>query len=307
MSDSARDGTAHARAGWGPALRAARQARHVSLRGLQALVSYDFTYLGQVERGEKPGSRELAARCDAALETGGTLTAAYEAGAGAPPASPAAPSAPSAAPSAAPPVPLLRPATGPESCSGACVAAAADRLCVAGADGCRIVPSAGSYGRLLAENRHDLARPRTGRDRARLLGVRGDLALLAGRAALLDQRDPVRARGYLTMARETAAELGSDARAAVATAHLAVVAATEDQPGVAASYLGSARRHAQRTGVALLDAWLAGLRTEGLRGVGGRAAAALEEAGAALERPCTARGAHDAHRGDCPETARRTH
>jgi len=79
VSDSAWGAPHGARAGWGPALRAARQARHVSLRGLQALVSYDFTYLGQVERGEKPGSREVAARCDAALETGGTLTAAYEA------------------------------------------------------------------------------------------------------------------------------------------------------------------------------------------------------------------------------------
>lgn len=304
-------------ADWGAALRAARTAHGVSLRGLQALVAYDFTYLGQVERGEKPGSLELATRCDTALDAGGDLLAAY-AGSAVTASRPTAPHASGAArpgAAAAPARSVKRPAAAGrrppagrrpaavEDCTGACAAAAADRLCVAGPDGCRLLPLPGRMGRLLAENRHELARPGSAQERGRLLGVRADLALLAGRTALLDQRDPVRARGYLTLARETAGELGSDARATAATAHLAVVAASEDRPAVAAGYLEAARRHAGRSGLPLLGAWLDRLDPSRASSLAGRPANGLSEVGAALERPCTARPPAPAE-GACPGGAR---
>jgi hypothetical protein len=304
-------------ADWGVALRAARTAQGVSLRGLQSLVAYDFTYLGQVERGEKPGSLELAARCDTALEAGGTLLAAFPGrsggavlaatgatvgGAGRP-AGTGATSGRAVKVRVRRPAARRRPAGAPvEDCTGACAAAATDRLCIAGPDGCRLLPVPGWIGRLLAENRHALTRPGSAQDRGLLLAVRGDLALVAGRTALLEQRDPVRARGYLTLARETAGELGSDARAAAATAHLAVVAASEDRPAVAAGYLETARRHADRTGLPLLGAWLDRLDPSRSSGLAARSAQGLSEVGAALERPCTARPSAPAE-GACPSGA----
>ena len=62
---------------FGEALRSARQQRRLSLRKLQVLTRYDFTYLGQVERGEKPGSAELAAVCDRTLGMDGLLVETY--------------------------------------------------------------------------------------------------------------------------------------------------------------------------------------------------------------------------------------
>ena len=62
---------------FGEALRSARQQRRLSLRKLQVLTRYDFTYLGQVERGEKPGSAELAAVCDRTLGMDGHLVETY--------------------------------------------------------------------------------------------------------------------------------------------------------------------------------------------------------------------------------------
>jgi transcriptional regulator with XRE-family HTH domain len=62
---------------FGLELRRRRRARGLSLRALQGLVRYDFTYLGQVERGEKPGSVALAATCDVALDAQGRLLALF--------------------------------------------------------------------------------------------------------------------------------------------------------------------------------------------------------------------------------------
>jgi tetratricopeptide (TPR) repeat protein/transcriptional regulator with XRE-family HTH domain len=55
------------------ALRRLRQERRMSLRRLSKLTFYDFGYLGQIERGERTGSAEVAARCDVALQAGGLL------------------------------------------------------------------------------------------------------------------------------------------------------------------------------------------------------------------------------------------
>ncbi len=46
----------------------------MSLRRLSQLTYYDFGYLGQIERGERPGSPTAAARCDTALQASGALS-----------------------------------------------------------------------------------------------------------------------------------------------------------------------------------------------------------------------------------------
>jgi transcriptional regulator with XRE-family HTH domain len=58
---------------FGAALRRLRQERRMSLRRLSKLTFYDFGYLGQIERGERTGSAEIAARCDVALRAEGAL------------------------------------------------------------------------------------------------------------------------------------------------------------------------------------------------------------------------------------------
>ncbi len=64
---------------FGQALRQARQQLGLSLRDLARLVHFDHSYLSQIERGVRPGSAELAKRCDDVLGTGGALLSVYEA------------------------------------------------------------------------------------------------------------------------------------------------------------------------------------------------------------------------------------
>ncbi|WP_272948928.1 helix-turn-helix domain-containing protein [Kribbella soli] len=59
-------------------LRQCRQAVGLSLRQLAARVGYDHSYLSQVERGQRPGSADLARLCDRELGTDGRLTATFE-------------------------------------------------------------------------------------------------------------------------------------------------------------------------------------------------------------------------------------
>jgi transcriptional regulator with XRE-family HTH domain len=66
-----------AEAAFGMQLRQSRQAAALSLRQLATRVGYDHSYLSQVERGQRPGSTQLAQLCDRELNTGTTLTAAY--------------------------------------------------------------------------------------------------------------------------------------------------------------------------------------------------------------------------------------
>lgn len=49
----------------------------MSLRSLAARINYDFGYIGQVERGERSGSEDLARLCDEALGTGRGLQDEY--------------------------------------------------------------------------------------------------------------------------------------------------------------------------------------------------------------------------------------
>ncbi|HZX03697.1 helix-turn-helix transcriptional regulator, partial [Kribbella sp.] len=59
-------------------LRQCRQTAGLSLRQLAAQVGYDHSYLSQVERGQRPGSADLARLCDKELGTAGRLTATFE-------------------------------------------------------------------------------------------------------------------------------------------------------------------------------------------------------------------------------------
>ncbi|WP_432880054.1 helix-turn-helix domain-containing protein [Kribbella sp. CA-245084] len=63
---------------FGTHLRQSRQAAGLSLRQLAARVGYDHSYLSQVERGQRPGSTDLARLCDRELGTGDQLTVAFE-------------------------------------------------------------------------------------------------------------------------------------------------------------------------------------------------------------------------------------
>ncbi|NIK57369.1 helix-turn-helix domain-containing protein [Kribbella shirazensis] len=63
---------------FGSLLRQCRQAAGLSLRQLAARVGYDHSYLSQVERGQRPGSVDLARLCDRELGTDGRLTATFE-------------------------------------------------------------------------------------------------------------------------------------------------------------------------------------------------------------------------------------
>ncbi len=67
-----------AEAAFGVQLRQSRQAAALSLRQLATRVGYDHSYLSQVERGQRPGSAHLALLCDRELNTGSTLTTAYQ-------------------------------------------------------------------------------------------------------------------------------------------------------------------------------------------------------------------------------------
>lgn len=63
---------------FGALLRQCRQAVGLSLRQLAARVGYDHSYLSQVERGQRPGSADLARLCDRELGTGDQLTVTFE-------------------------------------------------------------------------------------------------------------------------------------------------------------------------------------------------------------------------------------
>jgi transcriptional regulator with XRE-family HTH domain len=58
---------------FGEGLRRIRRSHNLSLRRLAKQLHFSYTYIGQVERGEKEGSSALAARCDRALQAGGAL------------------------------------------------------------------------------------------------------------------------------------------------------------------------------------------------------------------------------------------
>jgi transcriptional regulator with XRE-family HTH domain len=60
---------------FGGELRRLRQQRGLSLKKFAQLVHYDPGYVSKIENGNKPPTATFAARCDAALGTGGSLSA----------------------------------------------------------------------------------------------------------------------------------------------------------------------------------------------------------------------------------------
>jgi hypothetical protein len=245
---------------FGPALREVRRARGLSLRGLQALVRYDFTYLGQVERGEKPGSLALATVCDEALTTGGLLAKVFQS----------------------------------ETVAAQKIVSpdVSDSSQGIGGPGSKHFPAqmrGGSPGKIgvdledlrslyhgtysiadltsrvsayLLVNTQSLVGVRTAAGRRRLLVDRADAALLAGRLALFDTWTPFEARGHLTAAVEAAMEAEDDALTAGIFGHLAFLPMREGMPGAAGSYLRLAQSHAARCGVPAIASWVGAVEAE---------------------------------------------
>ncbi|MEU1248903.1 helix-turn-helix domain-containing protein [Micromonospora arida] len=63
--------------GFGGTLRQHRKAAGWSLRKFAELTAYDFGYLGQIERGDRPTNPAVVAAYDRALSAGGALEKAY--------------------------------------------------------------------------------------------------------------------------------------------------------------------------------------------------------------------------------------
>jgi DNA-binding XRE family transcriptional regulator len=79
---------------FGVELRRRRAAAGVSLGQLAGLIHYSKGYLSKIETGEKPPTRDLARRCDAALEAGGQLAGLVSAGPARAPTRPTRPTLP---------------------------------------------------------------------------------------------------------------------------------------------------------------------------------------------------------------------
>ena len=62
---------------FGPALRRLRHQQGLSLRELGRITNYDYSYLAQVERGDRSPNRDLVSACDRALNAGNALMAAF--------------------------------------------------------------------------------------------------------------------------------------------------------------------------------------------------------------------------------------
>ncbi|MFI1183378.1 helix-turn-helix domain-containing protein [Streptomyces sp. NPDC020799] len=62
----------------GAAMRDWRNLRKLSLAKLKALIRYDYSYMGRVERGDQAPSEALVAAYDQALEAGGALVRLYQ-------------------------------------------------------------------------------------------------------------------------------------------------------------------------------------------------------------------------------------
>jgi transcriptional regulator with XRE-family HTH domain len=275
---------------FGQVLRRLRQERRLSLRKMQVLTSYDFTYLGQVERGEKPGSVELAEVCDRALGADGLLVTAY------------------GRVSAA----LTRPVNQEDDMGRrtAIKAMAASSLAFVDQAGVvselqvsRLERTAEIYRHLyhgsgkpgdllsLAHDHLDTAvdvmrRLPDGELKRRVLRTRSEVATRAGRLAFFDLQRPADARGYYGLAHEAATQVGDDLLAAAALGHLAFVPASENNASAAISYLAGAADHGRRSGVPLVESWIAAVESEVL-GTANAAGTlrALDRAVASLTRP----------------------
>ena len=251
---------------FGQALRRLRQEHGLSLRRLQALARYDFTYLGQVERGEKPGSIELAITCDRALGLAGELIEIYRRSS----------TAPArftdeeddmhrrAAMKALASTPLVF-AVG----AGGHVEAEIARLERNSEIYRHLYHGANSPADLLGLVRDHLdttvdllRRLPDGPSRIRVLRNRSEIGTLAGRLAFFDLDNSTQARGFYGLAHEAATQADDHALAAAALGHLAFVPAREGNIAAAVDYLCGAADHARRTDAAALRSWVAAVEAE---------------------------------------------
>jgi hypothetical protein len=211
-------------------------------------VRYDFTYLGQVERGEKPGSADLASACDAALNTAGALALVYE------------------RTSTGSPVGLHVIGPGPavsdqlqqvEDLEGGAAALQTAYHAAPSPDDLLDL----SRGHLESVNellRGDLPE----QQKSRRQRSRSSVATLGGRLAFFDLDDPLTARAYYTVAYEAAIQASDEALAAAALSHLAFAPAKEGDSSAAVAYLGDAMTHARRAGVPVVTSWLSAVESE---------------------------------------------
>lgn len=100
------------------------------------------------------------------------------------------------------------------------------------------------------------------RERRLLLANQSQVALLAGRLAFFDLRDPLSARGYLTMAYDSAVAAADAPLMAGALGHLAFVPAAAGQWSAAADHLTRATQHAERGAPPIVRSWLAAVASE---------------------------------------------
>src|SRR5262249_28947343 len=98
--------------------------------------------------------------------------------------------------------------------------------------------------------------------RRRLLANQSQVALLAGRLAFFDLSDPLTARGYLTMAYDSAVAAGDTPLIAGALGHLGFVPAATAQWSAAADHLDPAFAHADHGAPSIVRSWLAAAASE---------------------------------------------
>ena len=100
------------------------------------------------------------------------------------------------------------------------------------------------------------------RERRHLLTNQSQVSLLAGRLAFFDLRDPLAARGYLTMAYDSAVAAGDAPLIAASLGHLGFVPAAAEQWSAAADHLDRAVAHAERGAPSIERSWLAAVASE---------------------------------------------
>lgn len=96
--------------------------------------------------------------------------------------------------------------------------------------------------------------------RRRLLENYAQVALLAGRLAFFDLREPMAARAYLNLAFESAHEARNGALAAGALGHTSFLAAADQRYAAAANYLEGASRYVANAPI--IQSWLSAVEAE---------------------------------------------
>ena len=98
--------------------------------------------------------------------------------------------------------------------------------------------------------------------RRRLLANQAQVALLAGRVSFFDLKDAFAARGYYSLAVESAQESSSNHLATASLGHIAFIAAAEGRSETALRYLSQAEAHLEKHPQTRLASWLAAVGSE---------------------------------------------